>query len=121
MTDENSTDPSSARAINRVLQAEREAAEAVAACEREARDILQAAQQLAGHIAGRTDERISRLQLRSAQRVTARIGELEREADRARREMEVELDESGLRECIEAVAACLTGGVTTAGVDSGHD
>lgn len=121
MTDRNSTEVSSAQAINRVLQAEREAGEAVAACEQEARAILQAAQRHAGRIARRTDERISRMQMRTSQRVAQRIGELEHEARRARRETAIELDETGLRECIEAIAVCLTGGVSNAGNINGHD
>ena len=117
MTDRNSGDSSSAEAMKRVLQAEREAGEAIAACQLEARDILQAAQLHAGRIAGRADERISRMQMRSAQRVAAGIRELESEAQRGSRQPEGAIDENGLRECIEEIAACLTGGAGTVVTD----
>ena len=124
MTDRDSDDSSSSEAMNRVLQAEREAGEAIAACRQEARDILQAAQRHANRIAARADERISRMQLRSARQVADRVRELEHAARRTSRQPEGELDETGLRECIDEIAACLTGGagsVGSAGRDEGGD
>jgi cell division septum initiation protein DivIVA len=121
MTDSDSGDSASTEAMNRVLQAEREAAEAIAACRQEARDILQAAQWHANRIAARADERISRMQMRSARLVADRIRELGSAAHRTNRQPEGELDETGLRECIDEIAACLTGGAGTAGRDGGGD
>jgi cell division septum initiation protein DivIVA len=121
MTDRDSDGSSSSEAMNRVLKAEREAGEVIAACRQESRDILQAAQRHANRIAGRADERISRMQMRSARQVAGRILELESEARRADRQPEGEFDETGLRECIEEIAACLTGGAGTAGMDERGD
>jgi cell division septum initiation protein DivIVA len=102
------------QAMNRVLQAERDAERRVAACEAEAATILQAAQRQAGHIASRTDSRISQMQTRYFQRVAEEIRQLER-AERQARESQEEsyrIDETGLAECIEEIAICLTGGVS---------
>jgi cell division septum initiation protein DivIVA len=105
------------QAMNRLLQAERDARRVVAECEAEATSILQAAQLQASRIASRTDSRISLMQTRCFQRVTEEIRHLERAATQAR-ETQAEsyrIDETGLAECIEEIAICLTGGVSRGG------
>jgi cell division septum initiation protein DivIVA len=105
------------QAMNRLLQAERDARRVVAECEAQAASILQAAQLQASRIASRTDSRISLMQTRCFQRVTEEIRHLERAATQAR-ETQAEsyrIDETGLAECIEEIAICLTGGVSRGG------
>ena len=122
MAGNNSSDSATERAeqaINRVLEAEREAGQKVAACETQAAGILQAAQQQASRIASRTDGRISLMQTRCLQRVTEEIKQLER-AERQTQQAQQEsyrIDETGLAECIEEIAICLTGGVSRGGDD----
>ena len=98
------------QAMNRVLQAEREAEQTIADCESEARQILQAAQQRVKRIADRTDERITLIQLRLAQKIKAHIDALERADRSAQHEPSVyDLDETGLATVVQEVAAELTG------------
>lgn len=98
------------QAMNRVLEAEREAEQAIADCEKEARQILQAAQQRVKRIADRTDERITLIQLRLAQKIKAHIDALERADRSAQREPSVyDLDEAGLAAVVQEVAAELAG------------
>jgi vacuolar-type H+-ATPase subunit H len=98
------------QAMNRVLQAEREAEQAIADCEKEARQILQTAQQRVKRIADRTDERITLIQLRLAQKIKAHIDALERADRSAQREPSVyDLDEAGLAAVVQEVAAELAG------------
>jgi hypothetical protein len=120
MAGNNSRGPAAERAeqaINRVLAAERGAARKVAACEKQAADMLQTAQLQASRIASRTDNRISLMQSRCLQRVAEEIRQLER-AESQERESQKEsyrIDETGLAECIEEMAICLTGGVSRGG------
>jgi cell division septum initiation protein DivIVA len=120
MANNNSSDSTTTpaeQAMNRVLQAERDAARAVAECETEAGSILQAAQLQAGRVASRADSRISRMQTRCLQRAAEEIKQLER-AERQTTESQEEsyrIDESGLAECIQEIAICLTGGVSRGG------
>ena len=95
--------------MNRVLQAEREAEQAVAECEKQAEIILSDARQRANRIANRTDERITLMSMRCSQRVAGEISNQERAEKAARKQQDPELDETGLSECIEAVSAALTG------------
>ena len=69
-------------AMNRVLEAEQAAEEAVAECERQAQALLQAGYTRAQRITAHTDERISLLRMRSIDRVTRQIEVMER-AERA--------------------------------------
>lgn len=97
-------------AMNRVLQAEREAELTVADSEKQALEILSEARRRANRIANRTDERISLMMMRSSQRVAGEIGKLQR-AEKAALEQQIpELDETGVSECIAAISAMLTGG-----------
>ena len=98
------------QAMNRVLQAEREAEKAIADCEYEARQILQAAQQRVKRIADRTDERMALIQLRLAQKVKAHSEALERADQSAQHEASLyDLDEAVLAAVVQEVAAELTG------------
>jgi cell division septum initiation protein DivIVA len=120
MAGNRSGDPATSQAeeaMNTVLQAERDAERVVAACEAEAASILQAAQLQASRIASRTDNRISLMQTRCFQQITEEVRQLER-AERQARERQEEsyrIDETGLAECIEEIAICLTGGVSRGG------
>jgi len=113
----NSATEEAERAMNRALQAERDAQRIVAECEAEAAGILQAAQLQASRIASRTDGRISLMQTRCFQQVTEEIKQLERAEKQARETQEesYRIDETGLAECIEEIAICLTGGVSRGG------
>jgi len=109
---DSSADPSDTveQAMNRVLQAEREAEQAIADCEFEARQILQAAQQRAKRIADRTDERIALIQQRLAQKIKAHIDALERADRSAQRAVPTyELAAAELAGVVQEVAAKLTG------------
>lgn len=98
------------QAMNRVLEAERDAEQAIADCEQEARQILQAAQQRVKRIADRTDERITLIQLRVAQKIKAHIDALER-ADRSAQlePSRYDLGATELASVVQEVAADLTG------------
>jgi len=106
-------------AMNQVLKAERDAGRVVAECEQEAAGILQAAQLQASRIASRTDSRISLMQTRCLQRVAEEIRKLEmaEKLSLEAQEDSYRIDETGLVECIEEIAICLTGGVSPGGYD----
>jgi vacuolar-type H+-ATPase subunit H len=98
------------QAMNRVLQAEREAEKAIADCEYEARQILQDAQQRVKRIADRADERMTLIQLRLAQKVKAHSDALQRADQSAQHEASLyDLDEAVLAAVVQEVAAELTG------------
>ena len=106
------------QAMNRVLQAEHEAEQAIADCEKEARQVLQTAQQRVKRISDRTDERITLIQLRLAQKIKAHLDALERADRRAQREPSVyDLDDAGLAAVVQEVAAELA---TNRGVPGGR-
>lgn len=122
MARNNSSDPAAdlaEQAMNRVLQAERDAGAAIAECETGAGNILQAAQLQSSRIASRTDSRISLMQMRCFQQVAEEIRRLEmtERMTREKQEESYRIDETGLAECIEEIAICLTGGVSP----DGHD
>jgi hypothetical protein len=98
-------------AMNRVLEAEQAAEQAIAECERQAQALLQAGYARAQRIVSRTDERISLLRMRSSEHVSRQI-EL-----RERAELAAEENESAghpqsqrLNAVVEEVAAELSGG-----------
>lgn len=109
------------QAMQRVLQAEQDAGRAVAECQAEAGNILDTAQQQASRIASRTDSRISLMQMRCFQRVAEEIRKLEMAEKQSREQQEdsYRIDETGLAECIEEIAICLTGGVSRGGNGGG--
>lgn len=101
--------------MNRVLEAEQEAEQAVAECERQAQALLQAGYARAQRIAGRTDERISLLRMRSSDRVTRQI-ELMQRAERAEQQSASPEHPQAARltAVVEALAAELSGGASPA-------
>lgn len=111
--DRHSSD-SAEMAMNRVLQAERDAELAIVECEKEAGRIIQEAQQQANRIASRTDERISFMKMRVSQRIAGDIKALERAEKLADEKYRLELDETGLAECIREIALLLSGGERSA-------
>jgi vacuolar-type H+-ATPase subunit H len=118
--DSNAESDSVEKAMNRVLQAEREAEQAIADCEYEARNILQAAQQRVKRIADRTDARITRIQLRLAQKLKGQTRKLERAEKAAQHESSTyELDDTALAAVVQDVAAELTGNRRSPGDGSG--
>ena len=99
------------QAIRRVLQAEGETRDAINECEQAAHAILLEARQRARRIHDRTDQRISNMKVRAAQRVSATLHDMRETEARARLDqVSRPLDETGLHECIEQVARLLSGG-----------
>ena len=117
MTDNHADEQTAAAsaAMNRVLEAEQEAEQAVAECERQAQALLQAGYARAQRIAGRTDERISLLRMRSSDRVTRQI-ELMQRAERAEQQSASPEHPQATRltAVVEALAAELSGGASPA-------
>ena len=102
-------------AMNRVLEAEREAEEAVAECERQAQALLQAGYARAQRIVARADERISLLRMRSSDRVTRQIEVRERAERAAQQDSSPEHPQAArLDAIVEALAAELSGGASPA-------
>ena len=96
-------------AMNRVLQAERDAEQAVAECEQEARAILKAAQLQAQRIAARTNQRISMLQMRSSQKLNRTIKGIEQAGKRIEQaDAGIPFDESLFGSVIDELAVELT-------------
>lgn len=80
MNNDNAEPPSAEladRAMQQVLLAEREAAQAILRCEREVSQMLKTAQKQAQHLAARTNERISMLQMRYSQKLNRDISDIE--------------------------------------------
>ncbi len=104
------------QAMNLVLQAEREAEQAIVDCEHRAREMLHAAQQRARRIAERTNKRITLMQMRCAQAVRARIKTLERAEETATAEHNADrLEPAVLAALVEEVAARLSGDKSSPG------
>lgn len=115
MANKNSNTPpqvnSAEQAIKRVLEAERETRHAITECEQAAHALLLEARQRARHIHDRTDQRISNMKIKVAQRITATLKDMGRAEAKALREQAVQpLDETDLMDCIEQVACLLSGG-----------
>lgn len=97
-------------AMNEVLQAERNAEQAIEACRHDAMKIQQAAQQQAKQIARRTNERLAICHLRCNARLTRDLKERERAvAARQGGEAAASPDEAALTAVVEALALALTG------------
>jgi hypothetical protein len=98
------------QAMNLVLQAEREAEQAIRACERDAHRILLDAQNRAQRIAARTDERMTLIRMQALQRVTQEIKALERAEKATQHAWAVHhVDKQRLAEIVRDIAAHLTG------------
>ena len=109
------------QAMNRVLQAERDAEQAVADCEQQAREVLHDAQQRARRIAERTNTRITLVQMRCAQAVRAQIKALEHGEETATGEHDAyRLQPPVLAALAEQVAAQLTCDRSLAGREHEH-
>jgi vacuolar-type H+-ATPase subunit H len=72
------------RAINRVLQAERDAREAMLECDRQTDQALREARERARRIRERAEERIQHWYLNSDQRTAARLRDLDEQAQALR-------------------------------------
>ena len=108
------------QAIRRVLEAEGESRAAISKSEQAAHALLLDARQRARRIHDRTDQRISNMKMKAAQRVSAALQKLEQEEARVLQAKATQpLDETGLSECIEQVACLLSGG--TLPPDEGGD
>ena len=95
-------------AINRVLQAEQAAQQAVEQCERQAQEILQAAQMRAQRINQHADERIAWVEMRCAQWLAEQSRQLAM-ADRAQPDAGGVMQGRDLTGLVDALAARLTG------------
>ena len=87
-------DTTVADAMNRVLEAEREAAAAIAAAEAEAEATLRAAREQRREILDKARDRASRLHVRAQSRIAATLSELDAQAKAA----------TGSRESLESIA-----------------
>jgi len=106
-------------AMNRVLEAEQAAEQAVADCERQAQALLQEGYARAQRIGSRTDARISLLRMRCNERVTRQIELRERvEAGARQGESPGHPQAERLAAVVEALAAELSGGEAAEG--DGH-
>lgn len=106
-------------AMNRVLEAERAAEQAVADCDRQAQGLLQAAYARAQRIGARTDERISQLRMRCTERVIRQIEIRERfELAAQQGESPAHPQAERLAAVVEDLAAELSGGETPAVADT---
>jgi regulator of protease activity HflC (stomatin/prohibitin superfamily) len=102
-------------AMNRVLESEHAAEEAVAECERQAQALLQAGYARAQRITARTDERISLLRMRNIDRVTRQIEVMERAERAAQQDASPEHPQVARLACIvEELVDELSGGDTRA-------
>jgi vacuolar-type H+-ATPase subunit H len=100
------------QAMNRVLQAERSAEQAVEACRHEALKVQQAAQLQANRIARRANERLALCHMRCNARLTRELKERERTAEAEISQSAasaIQLDEAALTPVVEALALDLTG------------
>jgi hypothetical protein len=115
MTNDHDDEQSAAAsaAMNRVLEAEQAAEDAVAECERQAQALLQGGYARAQRIGSRTDERVSLLRMRCNERVTRQIELRERvELAAQRGESPGSRQTERLGTVVEALAAELSGGET---------
>ena len=97
--------------MKRVLEAERETRHAITECEQAAHALLHDTRLRARRIHDRTDQRISNIKMKTAERVSAELKKLEQEEARVLHEKASQpLDETALSECIEQVARLLSGG-----------
>lgn len=95
--------------LDRILAAEREAEDAVAAEQIEAERRLEHARQQARRIAKRTEERVTRVRAACEERVEAELSQLRaEERGRAERAEDLEANLERQRAAIERVAAWLT-------------
>lgn len=103
------------QAMNRVLAAERDAAQAIADCEAQSRDLVQAARQQASRIDARADERITLMQMRCAKQIAQALQQLGQTQQAGSAQNSDHLDDASISACMESVAAALTAAADSAG------
>ena len=92
-------------AIKQVLQAERDAENAVRDCEDEAHQIIQQAQLRAKEIESRTDQRITNMEMRHSHKLDQLIRSIEKEGEvRLERDVDQNVSEKALQAVIEKLA-----------------
>jgi len=92
-------------AIRQVLQAERDAEDAVRDCEDEAHQIIQHAQLRAKEIESRTDQRITNMEMRHGHKLDQLIRSIEKEGEvRLEQDVEQNVSEKNLQTVIEQLA-----------------
>jgi len=98
-------------AIKQVLQAERDAENAVRDCEDEAHQIIQHAQLRAQEIESRTDQRITNMEMRHGHKLDQLIRSIEKEGEvRLEQDVDQSVGEKALQAVIEKMAAELCQG-----------
>lgn len=97
--------PQAEQAIQRVLQAERDAELAIQDCELEARQIIHDAQNRAQLINTHVDQRITNMEMRHSHKLDKTIKDIEKEgADELRQDAGKHYDEDELQAVIEQLA-----------------
>jgi len=97
--------PQAEQAIQQVLQAERDAEQAIQDCENEARQIIHDAQNRAQQINTRVDQRITNLEMRHSHKLDKTIKALEKQgADELRLDAGSHYDSRNLQTVIEQLA-----------------
>lgn len=97
--------PQAEQAIQQVLQAERDAEQAIKDCEHEARQIIHDAQNRAQKINTRIDQRITNMEMRHGHQLDKTIRAIEKEgADELRNDAGKHYDTDDLKAVIEQLA-----------------
>ena len=111
-----SSRPAAEQAIHQVLQAERDAEQAIRDCEDEARNIIKEAHGRAQRINARTDQRITNMEMRHDHKLDRAIKTIEREgAVELRLDAGQQTDADALRAAVDAIAKELCLAPSTAG------
>jgi vacuolar-type H+-ATPase subunit H len=98
------------RAMQKVLQAERDAERAIRVCEKEARQIVEAAQLEVQRLYARTDQRITNMEMRHDHKLDRLIKQIEKEgAAELRNDAGRNYDQQQLRSVIGKLAVELCG------------
>jgi len=107
--------PQAEQAIQRVLQAERDAERAIQDCENEARQIIHDAQNRAQQINTHVDQRITNMEMRHSHKLDKTVKSIEKEgADELRHNAGNHHDSDNLQAVIEqlAIELCLADAAT---------
>lgn len=106
MSNNSNSRPGAEQSIKQVLQAERDAEQAIQDCEIEARQIIHEAQRRALRINARADQRITNMEMRHDHKLGRTIRAIEREgAVELRLDAGRQYDPERLRAAIDALAA----------------
>jgi vacuolar-type H+-ATPase subunit H len=96
--------------MNRVLQAERDAKQAVAECEQRAEEVLRAAQARAQRLVSRADQRITSIKMRCNHRIDSVVKAIEKQQQEPGAAAHPgQLGEQAINAVVAALAAELTG------------